>query len=79
MATVKVKLNGEAVAAFLRGDEGRLPADLLRRARNVAGAAGPGHQVSGRRGKHRFRASVAGLPNEQRGVLLSALDAGRAQ
>lgn len=57
MAAVRIKVNGRAVAELLRSPE--VAADLERRARAVAAAAGPGHEVTVEIGPNRARASVA--------------------
>jgi hypothetical protein len=82
MATnVRVVMHGEVVGMFLRGDVGRLPAELNRRARNVARAAGREFAADGQKGKNRYRTTIRNTvryPNA-RAALLPALDAARAE
>lgn len=56
MARIKVKLNRKGMAALLK--EPGVLADLERRARQIADAAGEGHDAGGQIGKNRARASV---------------------
>lgn len=79
--TVRVVLNSRGMRAILRS-EGVL-ADLDRRAKQIAAAAGPGMEPSSMVGKNRARASVITATKEAReaeatGRALSrAIDAGR--
>jgi hypothetical protein len=79
--TVQVKMIGEVVGMFLRGEVGRVPAELKRRADNVARAAGRGYGADGQPGKHRYRTSVRNTRQvpDPRATLTRALDAGRAE
>jgi hypothetical protein len=79
-ANVTVKLNGEVIRQFLRGDVGRVPADLMRRAKNVQRTAGPGYRSEGFKGARRYRATVrAGrFASNPRQSLTQALDAARS-
>ena len=54
--SVRIVLNRKGVRELLRGSE--IQADLARRARNIASAAGPGHEVDSEVGRNRARASV---------------------
>lgn len=66
----------------LRRDPG-VAADIDRRARRIAAAAGDGYEASPYEGKSRHRASVitathkARLDNARHNTLLGAMDAGR--
>lgn len=53
---VRVKLNREGVRALLQSSE--VQNDLARRARAIAAAAGPGHDVNVGKGAQRARAEV---------------------
>ena len=81
MGDLKIVLNKRGVAALLSGPEVR--ADLYRRARAIAQAAGPGHEVSVTVNRRRARASVRTVTPEAMEAestqhrLTSALDAGR--
>lgn len=78
---VKVKLNRRAVRDLLRGKEVR--AELARRGKRIADAAGPGHVVSVSEGRNRARVAVItatpeAMEAEAKSHRLSgALDAGR--
>jgi hypothetical protein len=56
MANVRIVLNRKGVREILRSPE--VEADLERRARHIAAAAGPGHEVDVTVGGNRARASV---------------------
>lgn len=56
MASVRVVLNRKNVRELLRSEGVR--DDLVRRARNIAEAAGPGHVVDSQIGRNRARAAV---------------------
>lgn len=81
MTIKKLVLNKEGVRQLLRSDE--MVADLRRRARNIANAAGPGHRIDVGKGRYRARAAVitdtleARLAEAHRRSLTSAIDAGR--
>jgi hypothetical protein len=81
MANVRIVLNRAGVRELLRSDE--MEAELLRRANNIANAAGPGHRVESRKRTNRARAAVitdtadARLAQATSNTLGSALDAGR--
>lgn len=79
-ANVTVKLNGAVIRQFLRGDVGRVPADLMRRAANVRRAAGGGYVAEGFKGARRYRATVRnrGYVTGARKTLTQALDAARS-
>lgn len=83
MATgVRVKLNSRAVRDLLRSDAVR--ADLERRARAIAAAAGPGFEADSDVGPNRARVSVRTATTEAMQAeasgraLTRAIDAGRA-
>lgn len=59
---IRVRLNRSGIRAMLRSEG--VQADLLRRAENVARAAGPGHEASVIPGKNRARASVITVTRE---------------
>ena len=79
--TVRFELNRQAVREFLRSAEVR--ADLERRARQIAAAAGPGHRVESEIGANRARAAVitdtieAMIGEARDRNLTRSLDAGR--
>lgn len=80
MAKVRIDLNRRGVAELLKS-RGVL-ADVTRRARSVAVAAGPGMEASSMVGRTRARASVITTTHEARqaaeqGRLTAALNAGR--
>lgn len=81
MATVRVELNSSAVKALLRSEDVR--AELERRARQIAAAAGPGHRVEVQTGPNRVRAAVITDDREAMAAeardrnLTRSLDAGR--
>lgn len=81
MARVRVVLNRKNVRELLRS-EGVLN-DLVRRAENIAAAAGPGHKVDSQIGRNRARAAVittsieAMLAEARDRNLTRAIDAGR--
>ena len=56
MASVQLKLNGKGIQDLLKAPG--VQADLERRGRAVAAAAGEGHEVTARVGKTRARVSV---------------------
>lgn len=82
MANPRVKMNAKGARAILQSAE--VQAELGRRARNVALAAGPGMEASVRVGANRARASViTGTAAARRAeatskALTRALDAGRS-
>jgi hypothetical protein len=82
MGAVVVKINHNGVRELLRSPE--VLADLERRARAIAAAAGPGMVVDSEIGPNRARASVrtgtfaARHAEATRRALSRALDAGRA-
>lgn len=79
--TLKIVINHAAVEALLKSSG--VQADLERRARNIAAAAGPGMEVDSAVGIRRARATVRTATWEARRAearartLTSALDAGR--
>lgn len=81
MAKVRIELNHSAVRQLLRSDE--VKADLERRAKRIADAAGPGHDVDVSTGRNRARADVATESFAARyresteRTLTRAIDAGR--
>jgi hypothetical protein len=83
MATVRVKMNSASARAILRSP--RVQADLERRARQIAEAAGgePDFEVESRVGANRVRTSVRTATHEGRTAeaedraLTQAIDAGR--
>lgn len=81
MANVKIKLNRPGVRELLRSAE--VQADLARRARAIAAAAGPGMEVDTEVGSNRARASVRTVTTDARRreaterALTRAIDAGR--
>lgn len=81
MARARIKLNRAGVRALLR--DPKVEADLARRARAIAAAAGPGHQVDSSIGRNRARAAVitetveAKLAEATDRDLTRAIDAGR--
>lgn len=78
---VRITLNRQGVRALLRSPA--MLADLERRARRIAAAAGPGHEVDGAIGRNRARAAVitssieAKVGEAKRRTLTRAIDAGR--
>lgn len=82
MAKIRIELNSKAIRDLLRSPE--VQAELLRRAQNIAAAAGPGMEASVVPGRNRARASVITATAEARRaqatdrVLTRALDAGRS-
>lgn len=82
MARVRIELNGAGIRALLKSAE--VQGDLERRARAIAAAAGPGHDVDSRVGATRARASVrtgsaeARRREAQERALTRAIDAGRS-
>ena len=56
MAVQQLKINYRGIFELLRSDE--VQAELVRRARRVAAAAGPGQRVESEVGKRRARAAV---------------------
>lgn len=56
MTNPKLKVNHNAIRQLLRSPE--VHADLVRRARRVAAAAGPGNEVRSEIGPNRARAAV---------------------
>lgn len=78
---VRIEFDEKAFRALLRSDE--VKADLERRARRIAAAAGPGHVVDSDTGRNRARAEVVtGTFEAKRGEavhhnLTRAIDAGR--
>lgn len=83
MSKVRIKLNHDAIAEFLRSDDVRL--ELERRAQAIANAAGgEGFEVESRVGAKRVRTSVrtatleARMAEAEERALTSALEAGRA-
>jgi hypothetical protein len=81
MGAVTIKLNRAGVAQLLR--DPKVLADIERRARAIATAAGPGHRVAAGIGATRARAVVitdtvdARRREATRRTLTRALDAGR--
>jgi len=81
MARTRVTLNRSAVSDLMQSDEVR--ADLVRRAENIAAAAGSGHEVDSDVGPNRARASVRTVTVEAMydeatsKRLTRAIDAGR--
>lgn len=81
MAKVTVILNRKGIRDLLRSEQVR--ADLVRRAHNIAAAAGDGHTVDSQIGRNRARAavittSIPAMIREARDRNLTrALDAGR--
>jgi hypothetical protein len=77
----KTKVNAAEVGRLLKGPE--IQRDLLRRARNIAAAAGPGFIASVVVGRHRAHASVITGTQAARGAearhraLTKAIDRGR--
>lgn len=61
---VRIELNRQAVRQLLRSDE--VLADLERRGRAVAAAAGPGHEVQPYVGRNRARVTVRTATDEAR-------------
>lgn len=82
MADVRIKINRQAARELLRSPE--VLDDLDRRARRIAAAAGPGHEVISRVGRRRARSTVittdpAAMAREASGrALTRAIDAGRS-
>lgn len=78
---VRIEVNRKAVRSLLRSPE--VKADLERRAKKIAAAAGPGFEVDSHVGKNRARADVAtGTFEAMRAeatdrALTRAVDAGR--
>ena len=56
MPNARIVLNRKAIRDLLRSDA--VLRDLERRARQIASAAGPGHEVDAEVGRNRARASV---------------------
>jgi hypothetical protein len=82
MTTVKIEINREGVRALLTGPEAQ--ADMVRRARRIAAAAGEGNEAQDDGpGKNRARAVVVTATPEARAAeartraLTRAVDAGR--
>lgn len=81
MAQVRVTLNRKNIRELLRSEAVR--ADLVRRAENIAAAAGPGHKVESEIGRNRARAAVitttaeAMVAEARDRNLTRAFDAGR--
>lgn len=81
MANVKVVVNRQAVRELLKSPEIR--ADLERRGRRIASAAGAGHEVESFMGRNRVRVTVRTDTFEARYAeattrdLSRAIDAGR--
>lgn len=81
MASTKVVLNRRNIRDLLRSETVR--ADLVRRAENIAAAAGPGHIVDSQIGRTRARAAVITASFEAMHAeardrnLTRAIDAGR--
>lgn len=81
MPLYRIKLNHKGVRALLRSPQ--VLADLERRARAIAAAAGPGHRVESGVGRNRARAAVVTETPEARHAeaternLTRAIDAGR--
>lgn len=82
MAADGVKLDSQGMRELLRSEDVR--ADLGRRARAIAAAAGPGHQASSTIGRRRALAMVwtdtpeAMVAEARTRKLTRAIDAGRA-
>lgn len=78
---VRIQLDRQAVRALLRSPE--VQADLRRRARQIAAAAGPGHEVETFVGRNRARATVrtttpqAAASERAHKTLTHAIQAGR--
>ena len=81
MANVRIVLNRQGVREMLQSR--RVLADMERRARAIADAAGPGHVVDSEIGRNRARASVRTATFEAMHAestdhtLTRAIDAGR--
>ena len=81
MGLDRLELNSEGIQALLKSPEVR--ADIERRARAIAGAAGPGHRVALDHTGKRARAAVitdtleARLGEARHRNLTRAIDAGR--
>lgn len=79
--TVRVEVNPEGVAELLKSDG--VAADLKRRAKEIALAAGDGHDVAYEEGATRSRAAVftetaeAAYAEQRSRTLTRAIDAGR--
>lgn len=79
--TVRIVLNRKGVRDLLRSPQ--VKADLERRAKAIAAAAGPGHAVDSETGRNRARAAVftddpAAMAAEAKNhQLLLSIDAGR--
>lgn len=80
-ALTRVKLNGPAVRRLL--NDPKVAADLVRRGRQIARAAGAGHEVTLERGPSRVRVEVRTTTPEamwreaRHRSLTRAVDAGR--
>lgn len=61
---IRIELDRQAVRHLLRSDE--ILADLERRGRAIAGAAGPGHEVQPYVGRNRARVTVRTATDEAR-------------
>lgn len=81
MASTRVVLNKRNIRAILRSETVR--AELVRRAENIAAAAGPGHVVDSQIGRNRARAAVITTTAQAMAAeardrnLTRAIDAGR--
>lgn len=79
--TVRMRLNRAGIRALLRSDE--IADDLERRGRQIAAAAGPGHEVERWAGRNRARITVRTATADARAdeaehrTLSRAFDAGR--
>lgn len=80
-SNVRIEFNDKAFRDLLRSDE--VKADLERRARRIAAAAGPGHVAESERQRNRARAAVITETSEAKRAeavdhaLTRAIDAGR--
>lgn len=78
---MKIRLQRGAMREVLRSDG--VAGDVTRRARRIATAAGPGHEVDTRLGRNRARASVRTATHAAREAealnrnLTASIDAGR--
>lgn len=81
MARIRIALNRKSVRSLLSSPA--VAADLERRARAIAAAAGPGHRVESAIGRNRARAAVitdtaeAAFAEATGRSLTRAIDAGR--